>query len=202
MTDDSQKKFNKAVIQHFFKAPVPRSHPGYGMPRPDTGEVNPFRLLPKDMHRDPSIVSISNYPDLTTRSGCVHSKFYCDILGPSACGQCIESTNRHIGDELQRILFPQIEMSRTKLVKPKLAKVMRDGHLQTNRRRRLKEISFPADMDNQFPMKRQETNLLMASHARGPRPSFASTGSNKHSSYSVSSRTTHLTTVKEEIAIR
>ncbi|XP_060070262.1 uncharacterized protein LOC132550239 [Ylistrum balloti] len=200
LTDNTQTKFNHAVIQHFYKAPAPRAHPGYGMPRPETSEHSPFRLLMKDLERDPSVVSISNYPSLTAPPSCSKSVGFCEILGPSACALCIEGSNRFIGEELQKIIFPEIEMTAAKLVQPKLAKVMREGHLNQMRKRRLRDLHFPTFM---LPLKRQETNLLgkkMSALRRERERSKLSSGPSKHSSYSVSSRTTHLTAVHEEIA--
>ncbi|XP_033740134.1 uncharacterized protein LOC117327316 isoform X2 [Pecten maximus] len=198
LTDNSQTKFNHAVIQHFYKAPAPRAHPGYGMPRPETSENSPFRLLMKDLERDPSVVAINNYPSLTVPPSCSKSPGFCEILGPSACALCIEGSNRFIGEELQKIIFPEIEMTTAKLVQPKLAKVMREGHLNQMRKLKLREIPFPKFM---LPLKRQESNLLgkTMSALRRERSKLSS-GPSKHSSYSVSSRTTHLTAVHEENA--
>ncbi|XP_069101330.1 uncharacterized protein [Argopecten irradians] len=196
LTDNSQTKFNRAVIQHFYKAPAPRAHPGYGMPRPETTENSPFRLLMKDLERDPSVVAINNYPSLTVPPSCSKSPGFCEILGPSACALCIEGSNRFIGDELQKIIFPEIEMTSAKLVQPKLAKIMREGHLNNLRKLKLREIPFPKFM---LPLKRQESNLLgkKMSALRRERSKLSS-GPSKHSSYSVSSRTTHLTAVHED----
>ncbi|XP_021339744.1 uncharacterized protein LOC110440960, partial [Mizuhopecten yessoensis] len=198
LTDNTQTKFNHAVLKHFYKAPAPRAHPGYGMPRPETSEQSPFRLLMKDLERDPSVVAISNYPSLTVPPTCSKSVGFCEILGPSACALCIEGSNRFIGEELQKIIFPEIEMTAAKLVQPKLAKVMREGHMNQMRKRRLRELHFPAFL---LPLKRQESNLLgkKMSALRRERSKLSS-GPSKHSSYSVSSRTTHLSAVHEEKA--
>lgn len=128
LIDNSHNLFSKAIMQHFYKAPAPKSHPGYGMPRPETSENNPFRLMMNDLNREPSIVHINNFPTMEDPIRCKGDNEFCEILGPSSCSNCIENTNRSIADELQRVWFPKIEISRKRLVKPKLSKVMREGH--------------------------------------------------------------------------
>lgn len=110
--DNSLGKFSRAIIQHFFKAPAPKSHPGYGMPRPETRESNPFRVMMQDLQRDPSMLQISSFPSLTNPIKCESGNEFCEILGSSACSTCIEKTNRYIGDELQRIMFPKMDLTR------------------------------------------------------------------------------------------
>ena len=195
LLDNSNTKFERAIIQHFFKAPAPKAHPGYGMPRPDTREKNPFRLMMQDLQRDPSMLQISSFPSLSNPVRCQRENEFCEILGPCSCSFCIESTNRHIGDELQRIMFPQIDLSRERLVQPKLARVMKEGHLRQVRRRRLKELHLP---DSFNLLKRKETHITNESaHFRRRR------GGKKYSSYTRSTKTPitpgmTLMTVKEE----
>ncbi|XP_061177642.1 uncharacterized protein LOC133186402 [Saccostrea echinata] len=154
--DNSLGKFSRAIIQHFFKAPAPKSHPGYGMPRPDTRESNPFRMLMQDLQRDPSMLQISAFPSLTNPVKCESGNEFCEILGSSACSSCIEKTNRYIGDELQRIMFPKLDLTRQRLVQPKLARVMKEGHMMQVRKRRLRELHFP---DHISMLKRKETHI-------------------------------------------
>lgn len=154
--DNSLGKFARAIIQHFFKAPVPKSHPGYGMPRPETRESNPFRVMMQDLQRDPSMLQISAFPSLTTPVKCESGNEFCEILGSSACSTCIEKTNRYIGDELQRIMFPKLDLTRQRLVQPKLARVMKECHMMQVRKRRLRELHFP---DHFSVLKRRETHI-------------------------------------------
>lgn len=186
LTDGTQNTFNRAVLQHFYRAPVPRSHPGYGMPRPETTEECPFRLLIKDLERDPSILSISHYPSLTVLPSCSKTHGLCEILGPGTCSDCIEGSNRFIGGELQRILFPEIEMTMTKLVKPKLAKVMCEGNLLQMRKRTLPEFHIPELL---IPLKRHE-DTMMGKKIKGMKKEHT-----KYCHHSRSSSTIHLTTV-------
>lgn len=154
--DNSLGKFSRAIIQHFFKAPAPKSHPGYGMPRPETRESNPFRVMMQDLQRDPSMLQISSFPSLTNPIKCESGNEFCEILGSSACSTCIEKTNRYIGDELQRIMFPKMDLTRQRLVQPKLARVMKEGHMMQVRKRRLRELHFP---DHLSVLKRRETQI-------------------------------------------
>ncbi|KAK3097720.1 hypothetical protein FSP39_012451, partial [Pinctada imbricata] len=197
LLDNSTAKFEKAIIQHFFKAPAPKSHPGYGMPRPDTREKNPYRLMLQDLQRDPSMLQITSFPSLTNPVRCERENEFCEILGPCSCSTCIEITNRHIGDELQRIMFPQIDLTRERLVQPKLARVMKEGHLRQVRKRRLKELHLP---DSFNLLKRKETHITNESaHFRRRR-------GKKYSSYTRSTKTPitpgmTLMTVKEEDSV-
>ena len=154
--DNSLGKFSRAIIQHFFKAPAPKSHPGYGMPRPETRESNPFRVMMQDLQRDPSMLQINSFPSLSNPVKCESGSEFCEILGSSACSTCIEKTNRYIGDELQRIMFPKIDLTRQRLVQPKLARVMKEGHMMQVRKRRLRELHFP---DHLSVLKRRETQI-------------------------------------------
>jgi len=158
LRDNTQNKFENAIMKHFFKAPAPKAHPGYGMPRPQTREENPFKLIMADLQRDPSIVKINSYPSLSNPKKCQQdNNDFCEVLGPAACSTCIETTNRYIADELQRIMFPKIDMTRTRLVKPKLSKVMRHGHLFQIRKKKMGDLEYPDEFLTS--LRRQETQL-------------------------------------------
>ena len=131
---------------------------GYGMPRPDTRETNQFKAIMEGLQREPSLVRIANFPDLQTPVGCDRTSEFCEILGPSSCSNCIENTNRHIGTELQHMLFPTIDMSTEKLIVPKLAQVLRDGHRNQVRKRRMHELGLEIP-NNLLFMKKQESHL-------------------------------------------
>lgn len=157
LRDNCQTKFEGAIMKHFFKAPAPKAHPGYGMPRPETREENPFKLMINDLQRDPSIVKVNKYPALSNPKRCQNTTDFCEVLGPSTCSTCIEQTNRHIADELQRIMFPKIDMNRTRLVKPKLSRVMRQGHFMQVRKKKMGDLDYPDDIV--MSLHRQEAQL-------------------------------------------
>lgn len=108
--------------------------------------------------REPSIVKIAKYPSLQEPVQCSTSDEFCEILGPSACNTCIENTNRHIGEQLQDMVFPTIDITTDKLIAPKLAKLFRDGHKAQIRKKRLRDIgfNFPDDL---MTLTRSETHL-------------------------------------------
>lgn len=150
--------FPRVIMKHFFRISAPRKTLGYGMPRPGTRENNQFKRIMEGLHREPSLVRLDNYPDLQMPIGCDRTSEFCEILGPSSCSTCIENTNRHIGNELQDMLFPTIDMSVNKLIVPKLGKVLREGHRHQVRLRRMHELGLdiPNDM---LLMKREESPL-------------------------------------------
>ncbi|XP_072181178.1 uncharacterized protein [Diadema setosum] len=53
---------------------------------------------------------------------------YCEVLGQRVCSDCIEHTNRTMAIEYQHEAFPEIEVSASRLVAPKLSKLL---HLKT-----------------------------------------------------------------------
>ncbi|XP_041354352.1 uncharacterized protein LOC121372147 [Gigantopelta aegis] len=78
---------------------------------------------------------------------------YCDILGPVSCCRCIESTNRHIATEIQKGIFPDIEVTLNSLVVPNISKVMKSSENILARKRRLSMIN------NGYMFRRHETQL-------------------------------------------
>ena len=150
--------FPKVILNHFFRVSAPSRTLGYGMPRPDTRETNQFKVIMEGLNREPSLVKIDSYPDLQTPINCDRTSEFCEILGPSSCSDCIENTNRHIGTELQHMLFPTIDMSMEKLIVPKLAHVLREGHRHQVRKRRMHELGLEIPNDLVF-MKKQESHL-------------------------------------------
>ena len=146
-------------MKHFFRISAPSRTLGYGMPRPDTRESNQFKVLMDGLTREPSLVRLDNYPDLQTPINCDRTSEFCEILGPSSCSECIENTNRRIGNELQHMLFPTIDMSTEKLILPKLAQVMREGHRHQVRKRRMHELGLDIPQELLFTNKRQESPL-------------------------------------------
>lgn len=157
LRDNSHAKFENAIMRHFYKAPAPKAHPGYGMPRPETREANPFKLMMADLQRDPSIVKVNSYPSLSNPKKCQIGNDFCEVLGPASCSTCIETTNRYIADELQRIMFPKIDMNRVRLVKPKLARVMKHGHMFQVRKKKMGDLDYPEELVTS--LRRQETQI-------------------------------------------
>ncbi|XP_063401790.1 uncharacterized protein LOC134686013 [Mytilus trossulus] len=157
LRDNSHAKFENAIMRHFYKAPAPKAHPGYGMPRPETREANPFKLMMADLQRDPSIVQVNSYPSLSNPKKCQIGNDFCEVLGPASCSTCIETTNRYIADELQRIMFPKIDMNRVRLVKPKLARVMKHGHMFQVRKKKMGDLDYPEELVTS--LRRQETQI-------------------------------------------
>ncbi|XP_012946715.1 uncharacterized protein LOC106014175 [Aplysia californica] len=141
--DYTGDNFNKMIMQNFFKARKP-CNMGYGMPRPETREGSVQNRLFSHLSRKPSVVRVPSHSSLCkhvmceSHNGC--SGEFCEILGPGCCSSCIETTNRSIAEEIQRRLFPEIEVSRRCLVKPKLTKVMKEGHVKQVRRKRLNDL--------------------------------------------------------------
>ena len=145
-------------MKHFFRISAPNQTQGYGMPRPDTRETNQFKAIMKGLNREPSLIRLDNYPDLQMPVSCGRTSEFCEILGPGSCSICIENTNRHIGTELQHMLFPTIDMSMEKLIMPKLAQVLREGHRHQVRKRRMHELGLDIPQNLLF-MKREESPL-------------------------------------------
>ncbi|KAK7483272.1 hypothetical protein BaRGS_00025439 [Batillaria attramentaria] len=143
LKDNPVETFTHQIMQNFFKAPKARGR-GYGMPRPDTREGSATGRLMMIMSRKPSFVRVPSHVSLCQPVRCqCHrgvTEEYCEILGPGVCSSCIETTNRHIAEEIQRRLFPEIEVTQSCLVVPALTKVMKDGHVKQVRRRRLQEL--------------------------------------------------------------
>lgn len=65
-------------------------------------------------------------PEKCDRPNAIACQF-CDVLGPAACGMCIEATNRRISLEVEEAAFPAIDCSATSLVAPSLSKTMTMG---------------------------------------------------------------------------
>ncbi|KAL8559493.1 hypothetical protein ACOMHN_037157 [Nucella lapillus] len=142
LKDNPADTFTHQIMQNFFKAPKGRNR-GYGMPRPETRESANKQLV-MHLSRKPSFVRVPSHVSLCQTVRCAHhrglTEEYCEILGPGCCSSCIETTNRHIAEEIQRRLFPEIEVTQTCLVVPALSKVMKEGHVKQVRRRRLHEL--------------------------------------------------------------
>ncbi|XP_046325490.2 uncharacterized protein LOC124110288 [Haliotis rufescens] len=143
----SRGPFNKMILQTFYKAP--KSKPiGYGMPRPFTREasVQP-NAISSINSKTQSYITINRHRSLCQPHPCsnhdVHDQQYCDILGPGTCSRCIESTNRHIAEVIQKKMFPTIEVSNNCLVVPKLSRSLKEGHMKQIRKRPLQEFNLP-----------------------------------------------------------
>ncbi|XP_055955138.1 uncharacterized protein LOC130010924 [Patella vulgata] len=153
------------IIKHYFQAPkVPFL--GYGMPRPGTSAESVKNCQVRG--KAPGIVVVSNHKSLSSYAHhCQHhlgtNGEYCDILGPGSCSACIEETNRYIGDEIQRRLFPRIFMSQNCLVVPKLSRTMRQGHMKQVRKKGLTELSLPQNEVTEM-FRRKETPLSVETY--------------------------------------
>ena len=158
LTNATPEIFPRVIMKHFFRISAPNQTLGYGMPRPDTRETNQFKAIMKGLNREPSLIRLDNYPDLQAPVSCGRTSEFCEILGPGSCSICIENTNRHIGTELQHMLFPTIDMSMEKLIMPKLAQVLREGHRHQVRKRRMHELGLDISQNLLF-MKREESPL-------------------------------------------
>ena len=89
--------------------------------------------------KPPKFDVVTNFPMGVTRWArrhegtiCTHNRDeslsqYCDVLGPYVCKKCIEVTNRRIIAEIEKETFPEVEISITTLVAPKLARAMSKG---------------------------------------------------------------------------
>ncbi|XP_041461093.1 uncharacterized protein LOC121412258 [Lytechinus variegatus] len=51
---------------------------------------------------------------------------YCEVLGQRVCADCIEHTNRTMAIEYQHEAFPEIEVTASRLIAPKLSKLLAD----------------------------------------------------------------------------
>ncbi|XP_003729504.2 uncharacterized protein LOC100893430 [Strongylocentrotus purpuratus] len=51
---------------------------------------------------------------------------YCEVLGQRVCADCIEHTNRKMAIEYQHEAFPEIEVTASRLIAPKLSKLLSD----------------------------------------------------------------------------
>ncbi|CAC5371307.1 unnamed protein product [Mytilus coruscus] len=152
LRENNQAKFENVIMRHFYKAPTPKAHPGYGMPRPDTREDNPFKVEMSDAQQ-----------------------------GPTSCSTCIETTNRYISNELQRIMHPKIDMNREKLIKPKLSKVMKHGHMFQIRRKKMDDLEYPEEFVTS--LRRQETQISHFTRSAVARLMTSRSSSKKQSSY-------------------
>ena len=158
LTGATPEKFPKVIMRHFHRVSSTDNDIMYGMPRPPTRAANPLKKIMDDMRREPSIVRIEQYPSLQEPIPCPQSDQFCEILGPSSCQKCIECTNRHIGEELQHMTFPTIDITPDKLIYPKVSQMLVDGHRLQIRKRRMRElgVDMPFDLAN-FP--RQKSHL-------------------------------------------
>ena len=152
------EKFPNVILKKFHRLSNIDDKNSYGMPRPPTPRKKAFEVVMDGLKREPSIVYTGNYPMLQEPVRCTASDEFCEILGPSACQSCIENTNRFIGEQLQHMSFPTINISTEKLVYPKLSKLMKDGHGMQVRKKRMRDLGFDIP-HNLMYMKRKETRL-------------------------------------------
>ena len=138
------EKFPNVIMSRFNRVSDHDEAVSYGMPRPPTRSY--FQKVMDNIKREPSCVNIKQFPSLHEPISCSNSDEFCEILGPSSCQDCIENTNRAIGEQLQEMVFPTIDISTSKLIAPKMAKLLRKGHRQQVRRRRLRELGFDGDV--------------------------------------------------------
>ncbi|XP_052253054.1 uncharacterized protein LOC127859596 [Dreissena polymorpha] len=134
------EKFPKVIMRRFHRVSDHDDGISYGMPRPPSRTV--FQRVIDGIKREPSIVNIQKFPSLHEPVLCGSRDEFCEILGPSACRQCIENTIRAIGEQLQDMLFPMIDITTPKLIAPKLAHLLKTGHRYQVRKRRLQELGI------------------------------------------------------------
>ncbi|XP_063401974.1 uncharacterized protein LOC134686225 isoform X1 [Mytilus trossulus] len=178
LRENNQTKFENVIMRHFYKAPTPKTHPGYGMPRPDTREDI---VEMSDTQEGPSLIKVNSYPSLSNPQKCQKGHDFCEVLGPASCSTCIETTNRYISDELQRIMHPTIDMNRDKLIKPKLSKVMKNGHMFQVRKKNMDDLDYPEEFA--MSLRRQETQLSQLTKSAVARLMTSRSGYKKRSSH-------------------
>ncbi|WAR06996.1 hypothetical protein MAR_016954 [Mya arenaria] len=151
------EKFPNVIMRRFNRVSDHGQANSYGMPRPPTRTY--FQKVMDGIKREPSVVNIQQFPSLHEPVSCSDSDEFCEILGPSSCQFCIENTNRAIGEQLQEMVFPMIDITTNKLIAPKLAKLLRKGHRHQVRRRRIQELG----LDDAVPGPRRDGSHLSSS---------------------------------------
>ncbi|KAL4232483.1 hypothetical protein ACF0H5_007175 [Mactra antiquata] len=167
LSNATPEKFPKVILNRFHRVSGNPGAMAYGMPRPPTRDK--FQEVVEGIKREPSIVQIAKFPSLQEPVHCSTFDEFCEILGPSACQNCIENTNRHIGEQLQDMVFPTIDITTKKLIAPILNKLLVDGHKRQVRRRRLRELGY--DQTPQLNMlSRSESHLSNSTCMRCNKP--------------------------------
>ncbi|XP_060594891.1 uncharacterized protein LOC132749192 isoform X2 [Ruditapes philippinarum] len=167
LSNATPEKFPRVIMSQFHRVSGSPNSMSYGMPRPPSRDK--FQEVVEGIKREPSIVRIKEYPSLQEPVHCTTLDEFCEILGPSACNTCIENTNRFIGEQLQDMVFPTIDITADKLIAPKLAKLFRDGHRSQVRKKRIRELGFefPEDL---MTLTRSETHLSDSTCHRCKKP--------------------------------
>lgn len=142
LTNATPEKFPKVIMRRFNRVSDTDEGISYGMPRPPTRTM--FQRVMDGIKREPTTVQIPYCPSLHEPVRCSSLDEFCDVLGPSACQDCIENTNRHIGEQLQDMVFPMIDITTDKLIAPKLARLLKSGHRLQLRKRKLRELGIDA----------------------------------------------------------
>lgn len=151
LSNATPEKFPKVIMRRFNRVSDTDEGISYGMPRPPTRTM--FQRVMDGIKREPTIVQIPQCPSLHDPVRCGTDDEFCEVLGPSSCQDCIENTNRFIGEQLQDMVFPMIDITTDKLIAPKLARLLKNGHRIQLRKKKLRELGIDVK-DSMFNLQR------------------------------------------------